>query len=76
MAVSRPYPNDLSDARWARIEPVLTSWRAKRWKMTPPIGRPPEHDLREILNAILWIDRTGAQWRSSTVPQTRPAKSS
>jgi transposase len=26
-------------------------------------GRPPEHDLREIMDAILYVDRTGAQWR-------------
>ncbi|GGO45336.1 hypothetical protein GCM10012286_33620 [Streptomyces lasiicapitis] len=25
-------------------------------------GRPPRHDLREIMNAILYVDRTGCQW--------------
>lgn len=27
------------------------------------IGRPPEHDLRRIMEAILYIDRTGIPWR-------------
>lgn len=26
-------------------------------------GRPPEHDLRDIMDAILYVDRTGVQWR-------------
>lgn len=28
MAERRPYPSDLSDARWALVEPVLNAWRA------------------------------------------------
>ncbi|MFQ6199160.1 IS5 family transposase [Streptomyces sp. NPDC000405] len=63
MAERRPYPSDLSDARWELIEPVLTAWRAERRRHALDIGRPPEHDLREIMNAILYIDRTGVQWR-------------
>ncbi|WP_425572333.1 transposase [Nonomuraea thailandensis] len=27
------------------------------------IGRPPEHHLRDILNAILYVNRTGIPWR-------------
>ncbi|MET9290643.1 IS5 family transposase [Streptomyces sp. NPDC003077] len=63
MAERRPYPSDLSDARWELIEPVLSAWRAERRRHALDIGRPPEHDLREIINAILYIDRTGVQWR-------------
>ncbi|MHA7961094.1 IS5 family transposase [Streptomyces sp. L500] len=63
MTVRRPYPSDLSDARWALIEPVLAAWRAERRRHALNIGRPPEHDLREIMNAILYVDRTGVQWR-------------
>jgi transposase len=59
----RPYPSDLSDARWKLIEPVLTAWRAERRSKGLDIGRPPEHDLRAIFNAILYIDRTGIPWR-------------
>ncbi|MFE6852166.1 transposase [Streptomyces sp. NPDC057674] len=27
------------------------------------IGRPPEHDLRRIMEAVLYVDRTGIPWR-------------
>ncbi|WP_344380930.1 IS5 family transposase [Streptomyces mauvecolor] len=57
------YPSDLSDARWELIAPVLTAWRAKRRQFALDIGRPPEHDLRQIMNAILYVDRTGIPWR-------------
>jgi hypothetical protein len=42
MTEPRPYPSDLSDARWALIEPVLTAWRAERRSSALDIGRPPE----------------------------------
>lgn len=58
-----PYPSDLSDARRELIEPALTSWRDQRRARALHIGRPPEHDLRQILNAILYVDRTGIPWR-------------
>jgi transposase len=63
MAERRAYPSDLSDARWVLIETVLSAWRAERRRHALDIGRPPEHDLREIMNAILYVDRTGVQWR-------------
>ncbi|MFE7795945.1 IS5 family transposase [Streptomyces sp. NPDC057460] len=63
MTERRPYPSDLSDARWELIEPVLTAWRFERRSRALDIGRPPEHDLRTILDAILYVDRTGVQWR-------------
>ena len=55
----RPYRTDLSDARWALIEPMLSAWRASR------VGlgiSPIQHDLREIVNAILYVNRTGIPW--------------
>ncbi|MGX1480873.1 UNVERIFIED_CONTAM: transposase [Streptomyces canus] len=63
MTSHSPYPSDLSDARWELIEPVLTSWRNERRARALDIGRPPEHDLRQIMNAILYVDRTGIPWR-------------
>ncbi|MFF6904233.1 IS5 family transposase [Streptomyces hydrogenans] len=63
MAKRRPYPSDLSDARWELIEPVLTAWRLERRRTALHFGRPPEHDLRDIMDAILYVDRTGVQWR-------------
>src|SRR6266508_5326949 len=60
MTISRkPYRSDLSDARWALIEPMLVEWRAGRVGLG--ISRP-RHDLREIVNAILYVNRTGVQW--------------
>ncbi|MEU4772677.1 IS5 family transposase [Micromonospora sp. NPDC023644] len=55
----RGYRSDLSDERWALIEPVLTAWRAARVGLG--ISRP-VHDLREIVNAILYVARTGIAW--------------
>lgn len=63
MSERRPYPSDLSDARWELIEPVLTAWRFERRGRALDFGRPPEHELREIMNAIHYVDRTGVQWR-------------
>lgn len=63
MAARRPYPSDLSDARWALVEPTLTAWREREHRAGLGIGRPPRHDLRSILDAILYLDRTGIPWR-------------
>lgn len=63
MTERRRYPSDLSDARWQLIEPTLTTWRTERLTCALGIGRPPEHDLRTIMNAILYVDRTGIPWR-------------
>src|SRR5215471_3039850 len=46
MAARRPYPSDLSDARWALVEPTLTAWRERERRAGLRIGRPPRHDLR------------------------------
>jgi transposase len=55
----RPYRTDLSDARWALIEPILVEWRSRR----AGLGIVKlQHELREITNAILYINRTGAPW--------------
>ena len=48
------YPSDLSDREWALIKPLLP--KAKGF------GHPREVDLREILNAIFYVQRTGCQW--------------
>jgi putative transposase len=50
----RPYDTDLTDAQFALVEPFLP----KPKKM----GRPPA-DRRAVLNAILYLVRTGCQWR-------------
>ena len=48
------YDTDLTDEQFALIEPLLP--RAKK------MGRPPA-DLRAVLNAIVYLVRTGCQWR-------------
>ncbi|WP_194821250.1 IS5 family transposase [Micromonospora sp. S-DT3-3-22] len=62
MTARRPYPSDLSDARWALIAPRLTAWRQARTDAGAS-GRTPTHDLRDIVNAILYVNRTGIAWR-------------
>ncbi|MDH6221545.1 transposase [Streptomyces pseudovenezuelae] len=58
----KPYLSDLSDARWALMEPTLTSWRAERQKTSLNLGGKVT-DLREVMNAILFLNRTGVPWR-------------
>ena len=48
---------DLTDAQWERIAPLLPKYRRRK----DGRGRP-RKDLREVLNGVLWILRTGAQW--------------
>ncbi|MEU0941175.1 IS5 family transposase [Embleya sp. NPDC005971] len=62
MTQRKPYPSDLSDARWALIEPTLTAWRKARLDRRPT-GRPATVELREIFNAILYVNRTGIPWK-------------
>src|SRR5215831_17939618 len=63
MAARRPYPSDLPDARWALVEPPLTAWRERERRAGLGIGRPPRRGLRAILDAILYVGRTGIPWR-------------
>lgn len=65
MAKRRPYPSDLSDVRWELVEPVLAAWRFERRGRALDFGRPPEHNLRDIMDAVLYVDRTGVQWHYS-----------
>ncbi|MEW1913781.1 IS5 family transposase [Kitasatospora sp. NPDC085895] len=62
MTERKPYPSDLSDARWALIEPILTTWRKARLDRRPT-GQPPKVELRDVFNAILYINRTGIPWK-------------
>ena len=51
----RPYLTDLSDAEWECIEGLLPTPENE--------GRPRLHSLREILNAIFYVVRSGCAWR-------------
>jgi putative transposase len=56
------YPSDLTEKEWQRLEPLMR--RPSR------LGRPRKYPLREILNAIFYVIRTGCQWRA--VPHDLP----
>src|SRR5918911_122292 len=61
MGSSPAYPSDLTDNRWAR----RGRWgrvRGPRGK-APGGGRPPKFPRRRIVDAILYLDRTGCSWR-------------
>jgi putative transposase len=50
------YPSDVSDAEWNLLAPLIPPAK--------PGGHPRTTDMREVINAILYLDRTGAQWRA------------
>ena len=54
----KPYLSDLSDREWAVIKPLLPAHKG--------FGHPRNVDLREILNAIFYVQRTGCQWEMHT----------
>ncbi len=51
----RSYPTDLTDAQWALI--------ARHFPPERRDGRPRQTDLRAMVDAILYLLRTGCQWR-------------
>jgi transposase len=51
----KPYPSDVSDEEWAFIAAYVTLMREDAPQR--------EYSLREVLNGLRWIIRTGAQWR-------------
>jgi putative transposase len=51
-----PYPSDLTDRQWRLLEPLIPPAK--------PGGRPRGADVREIVNAILYVDRNGVVWRA------------
>jgi transposase len=51
----RPYLTDLTDAEWVCLEGLLPSPENE--------GRPRVHGLREILNAIFYVVKSGCAWR-------------
>lgn len=50
----KSYLTDLTDEQWEVLEPLLPEAK--------PGGRPRTTDLRDVLNALLYQNRTGCQW--------------
>lgn len=51
----KAYPSDLSDAEWLILEPLIPAAK--------PGGRPRTVDMREIVNGIYYVLRSGCAWR-------------
>ena len=50
----KPYLTDLTDEQWSILAPLIPAAK--------PGGRPRSVDMREVLNTILYLNRTGCQW--------------
>ncbi len=60
----KPYPSDMTPEQWAILEPLIP---------VHTVGRPWTNDMREVLNAIFYLNRSGCQW--DMLPHDLPAKS-
>jgi putative transposase len=60
----KSYPSDLTDAQWEIVRPLIPTFT---------VGRPREVDMREVVNTILYLNRSGCQW--DMLPHDLPAKS-
>ena len=61
----KAYPTDLTDEQWVLVEPLLPGAKLG--------GRPREVDLREVVNSIFYLVRSGCQW--DMMPHDLPPKS-
>ncbi len=52
---SPSYPSDLTASQWSLIEPLIPP--------AAPGGRPRSVQMREVINGILYLNRTGCSWR-------------
>ena len=59
----KPYPSDLKDAEWAVLEPLLPPKK--------PLGSRREVELREVVNALMYVADNGIKWRA--LPHDFPA---
>jgi putative transposase len=61
---TQSYPSDITDSQWRLIEPLIPVY---------PGGRPRKTDLRDVVDAVFYVLRTGCQWRY--LPKDFPPKS-
>jgi len=66
MQVRKPYPSDLTDAQWELISHLIPPAKSG--------GRPRGVDMREVINALRYLERSGCQW--DMLPHDLPPRSS
>ena len=49
------YPSDLTDSQWEQLSPLIPGPKSG--------GRPRQVDMREVINAIVYVLRSGCTWR-------------
>lgn len=64
MSERKSYPSDLTEQEWAIVEPLIPPPKSG--------GRPREVDMREVLNAIFYVLKSGCQW--DMLPHDFPPK--
>jgi transposase len=57
------YRSDLTDAQWAKLEVLLRESEPRRHAG----GRPRKYPLRQVTDAVLYVVKTGCQWRQLPV---------
>ena len=57
MSARKPYPSDLTDNQWDNIEHLFRSPRRGKG------GRPRTYELRDIVDALFYMARSGCAWR-------------
>jgi putative transposase len=65
VAKRKAYPSDLTDEQWELMQIVIPEAK--------PGGRPRSADMREVINAMLYVNRSGCQW--DMLPHDLPPKS-
>jgi putative transposase len=55
--IRKQYPSDLTDEQWAIVEPLIPPA-----KCSPRGGRPRKVHMREVLNMLFYLNRSGCQW--------------
>ena len=58
------YPSDLTDAEWTKLKPLLPAHNNR-------LGSPREVELREVINALMYVADNGIKWRA--MPHDLPA---
>lgn len=59
------YPSDVTDSEWAILEPLIPA--------SKPGGRPRQVEMRDVLNGIFYVLRSGCAWRM--IPREYPPRS-